>query len=138
MHACILPSFLPSIILFLLSFQSDLTPPKLKFVGKLQYQVKRHFKINWNSSEEAKFECAVDSQENAVPCGKGWFGSWSRTDLPDGKHSFWVRGIDVTGNVGVYRRHPFDVGKEIIYDLLRLTSYPEDFANLIPRGYRKI
>jgi hypothetical protein len=89
----------------------DVTPPKINFVGKLQYRVKRDFRISWNASEEATFECALDGPNEPRPCGKGWGETWSKRDIPDGKHAFWVRATDLAGNTGAYIRHPFQVGK---------------------------
>ncbi|XP_028410633.1 uncharacterized protein LOC114533322 [Dendronephthya gigantea] len=87
----------------------DVTPPKVSFVGKLQYSVKRDFRINWNASEESTFECSLDGPNNPRPCGKGWEGTFSKRELRDGKNVFWVRATDKAGNTGGYIRHPFQV-----------------------------
>ena len=59
------------------------------------------------------FECALDNPNQYEPCGRGNTGSFQRNDLPDGRHSLYVRGIDDVGNVGLPSVYTVTTGMEM-------------------------
>ena len=67
--------------------------------------------LKWNSDETAKFECAVDNIFGFRDCGFGKDGKLDLTDLPDGYHTVFIKGIDDLGNTSPWVKHLWLVGK---------------------------
>ena len=68
-------------------------------------------RFTWSSNEKAKFFCAHENINDMKPCGEGFNGEWTEDDIPEGKHLFWVVGIDETGNRAEPLDHEWIVGK---------------------------
>ena len=83
----------------------------------LQFKKKRptvsgkRTKFAWFSDEWAKFYCAHEDISDMQPCGEGMRSRWIEDQLPEGKHRFWVIGIDDVGNRGDPLDHEWLVGK---------------------------
>ena len=66
--------------------------------------------LRWVSSEQANFECSLDS-EPYTNCGEGLTsGKWIGDNLSRGVHVFKVKGKDAAGNIGEPARHVWTVG----------------------------
>ena len=66
--------------------------------------------IRGSSSENARFECSLDGAEYQN-CGNGFNGLWTGNNLPNGRHTFSVRGIDRNGNRGDPKNFQWRVGE---------------------------
>ena len=69
--------------------------------------------ITWRSSEQADFECLLDSGQYEN-CSSGMNGLWSKNDVKDGPHVLFVRGTDPAGNLGGPVSHRWIVGMFLI------------------------
>ena len=68
-------------------------------------------KFSWTSDEDATFRCKVEGVTQYQNCGDGTSGSWTSSNVPDGKHNFLVRARDKFGNEKQPFRFPFQIGK---------------------------
>ena len=85
-------------------------------------------RVSWTSDEEADtFECAIKGLTSFEQCGSGLKGSWTGTNVPDGKHTFLVRARDAYDNQNEPYSFPFEVGmllderKEFVFDSLKVS-----------------
>ena len=82
----------------------------IQFDPNLPQKTSINPKITWTSSEFAYFECLLDSVRKII-CGQGPSGQLT-FGVSKGPHTFSVRGTDKNGNIGEWKRHTFEVGKE--------------------------
>ena len=91
---------------------SDNTPPVLSWRKKVKDVTGKRVRFRWQSNEVANFHCAHEEIEDEQKCGNlRWRGNWLEADLPEGKHRFWVTGVDEVGNRGKPLYHEWIVGK---------------------------
>ena len=92
--------------------------------------------IRWTSSEVASFECSLDGQ-NYQECGNGFSGFWTGNNIPDGKHTFSVRGRDKNGNVGNPAKFEWSVGKHssILFLILQRKKLITFLLKYLKLGY---
>ncbi len=101
-------------ILFFLTFPriSDNKPPVLSWRRKVPTVTGKRVRFKWISDEVAEFYCAHEKIEDMEKCGRfSLRGRWVESDLPEGRHRFWVVGVDDVGNRGIPLRHTWTVGK---------------------------
>jgi hypothetical protein len=55
--------------------------------------------IQWTSSEDVNFKCSLDGGRFFY-CGNGTTGSWTGTNLIDGRHKFVIQAEDPVRNTG--------------------------------------
>ena len=67
--------------------------------------------FSWTSDERASFQCAIKGVTAFEDCGTGTSGTWSKSNVPDGKRTFLVRARDEFGNQNEPYSFPFDVGR---------------------------
>ena len=79
---------------------ADTTGPVITFDRGDPVTPEKRLSVSWKSSEEGKFECALDDQTSFEKCGSGVKGLLEKEDLPDGEHKLYVRGQDKLDNVG--------------------------------------
>lgn len=87
----------------------DTKPPILTFTRKPPAVSGKKMKFKWKSDELANFTCAHENINDMKPCGEGWKGNWKDKNMPEGKHRFWVTGIDGVGNRGKPLEHEWTV-----------------------------
>jgi hypothetical protein len=84
----------------------------------------KRVRFKWLSDETAEFFCAHENIEDMVKCGNfSTRGRWIEEDLPEGRHRFWVVGIDAVGNRGIPLYHTWIVGTCFGCFFLRLALY---------------
>ena len=86
--------------LFIKCFHLDTSLPVITFDKPDPKKPEKDLSVTWKSSEDADFECALDSPFDYKKCGNGKTGAFQKDDLPDGEHKLYVRGKDDVGNVG--------------------------------------
>lgn len=94
------------------AFFADNTVPEITFPETF-VKTNSNPEISWRSSENAQFECSLDGGD-FEGCGSGLSNRWSRDNLPDGKHTFSVRGRDRNGNVGEVQTIEWTVGRKAL------------------------
>ena len=98
----------------------DNTAPVLKFTGDLPDNINNNKqRFTWSSSEYARFNCYIDTEDQPIKCGSGRRGSWTSNELADGQHTFRVRGTDEYGNEGSVIQHTWDIGTYIFNSIMR-------------------
>lgn len=72
----------------------------------------KRVRFRWRSDEIADFYCAHEQFDDLVKCGSASLkGNHIEANLPEGKHLFWVLGVDDVGNRGEPLQHEWVVGK---------------------------
>ena len=93
-------------------FFLDTNPPIVEFTGDLPSFSKKSIRFSWKSTEDSKFECALDDETKFEPCGEGLTGKRRLLNLPEGTHTFYVRARDKLDNVNDDPiSHSWTVGK---------------------------
>jgi hypothetical protein len=103
-------------VLFILfcSHISDNTPPVLSWRRKVPAVTGKRVRFRWQSNEIAEFFCAHERINYMERCGNfSLKGRWIEANLPEGKHRFWVVGVDDVGNRGKPLHHEWVVGMSI-------------------------
>ena len=92
-------------------YNSDNTPPLLSWRKKPAAVTGKRVKFRWKSNEIADFYCAHEKINDLKRCGNASLkGNWIEENLPEGKHLFWVLGVDDVGNRGKPLAHEWVVG----------------------------
>ena len=90
----------------------DNIPPLLSWRRKPPAVSGKRIKLRWKSNEKADFFCAHERIDHLERCGNLRLkGNWVTDNLPEGKHLFWVFGVDDVGNRGKPLEHEWVVGK---------------------------
>ena len=67
-------------------------------------------RFSWTSDEFARFKCGIEGVGTFKDCGSGTSGTWTGTNVPDGKRTFLVRARDLYENQNDPYRFPFEIG----------------------------
>lgn len=92
----------------------DKTSPNILFTPGLPTKFREKPKVTWTSTEYARFECALNNNEQFRDCGRGTEGMWTKDRVSEGIHDFFVRGTDRHGNVGPTESFRFSIGMFVL------------------------
>ena len=87
----------------------DSVPPVIQFTDAPSV-TNKYPRFTWESSEFATFKCSFDG-EDYEDCGEGEFGTWTKSNVGDGKHVLYVTATDLANNLGASISHMWTVGK---------------------------
>ena len=92
---------------------SDKTKPQVEFLPNQPKISDSDITLHWRTKTNIRssFGCSLDNPNDMKPCGVGKTGSWTGRNIPDGKHTLYVHGIDSFGNAGDVKTHNWRVGK---------------------------
>ena len=93
----------------------DTKGPRLYFNQPVPKKSGSGVRFSWRSSENAKFECALDNREVFFKCGEGFEAQLRFDNLKrNGEHVLHVRGTDDQNNVGDIISAEWTVGKSFL------------------------
>ena len=87
----------------------DTRGPILTYTSSNPPSINQRQVIRWTSNEQASFKCTLDGV--TTDCGKGRTGEFTSSNLPDGRHTFEVYGVDDLGNQGTPQTVSWSKGK---------------------------